>query len=297
MIEAGKLVFVGEGWKSAWWDTMEFDGKTLRVVPGTGDVGCLGVGWRDYRAEEIEKGRIRLHRRFARRPAAGNVLVLRHSERDHAGLFILDSKNISVEKVDLFHCAGLGLLAQYSENITLRHFNAVPSPRRKVLSGHDDGAHISNCRGLILVEECRFHGLMDDPINVHGTSVRIIGRPAANRLLCKFMHEQSTGMTWGRPGDRVGFIEHETMRTLAQGVCSGYQAEDRDTFEVTFEAPAPTALKLGDALENLTWSPRRDDPPLPLRSSDSKRPAAGLLLLAVGALALRISSWLFSFSD
>jgi len=255
VIEGGKLVFVGEGWKSAWWGTMEFDGKTFRVVPETGDAGCLGRGWREYRAEELEKGRVRLHRRFGRRPAPGNVLVLRHSERDHAGLFIVDSKDVTIENVDLFHCAGLGLLAQYSENITLRDYNVVPSPGRKVLSGHDDGAHFSNCRGLIRVEACRFHGLMDDPINVHGTSVRIVGRPAPDRLLCKFMHEQSTGMTWGRLGDRIGFIENGAMRTLGQGVCAGYEAKDRDTFEVTFEGPMPAGIEVGDALENLTWSP------------------------------------------
>jgi len=96
---------------------------------------------------------------------------------------------------------------------------------------------------------------MDDPINVHGTSVRIIGRPAPGRLLCKFMHEQSTGMTWGMPGDRIGFIENSTMRTMGQSVCSGYEAKDRDTFEVTFEKPVPADIEAGDALENLTWAP------------------------------------------
>ena len=255
MIENHKLMFVGEGWKSGWWDTMEFDGKTLRVVLRTGDEGCLGGGWRDYQAEERERGIVRLHRHFGRRPAPGNVFVLRHSERDHAGVFIVDSKDVAVENFNLFHCAGLGVLAQYSENLTLRHFNAVPSPARRVLSGHDDGVHVSNCRGLIHLEECRFHGLMDDPVNVHGTSVRVIGRPAPNRLLCKFMHDQSTGMTWGRAGDRVGFIEHQSMRTLSQGVCSKYEAKDRDTFEVTLEEEAPAELRPGDALENLTWTP------------------------------------------
>jgi len=234
---------------------MEFDGKTLRVVPETGDAGCLGGGWEKYQAEELEKGLVRLNGRFGRRPRVGNVLVLRHSARDHAGLFLVDSRNIKVEQVNLFHCAGLGLLAQFCENVTVLGFNAVPSPRRRVLSGHDDGIHISNCRGLIRVEGCRFHGLMDDPINVHGTSVRIVGQAAPDRLLCKFMHEQSTGMTWGRPGDRIGFIEHESMRTIAQGTCSRYEARDRDTFEVTLSGPVPANLKVGDALENLTWSP------------------------------------------
>ena len=254
-IEGGKLVFVGEGWQSAWWGTMEFDGGTLQVVPQTGDSGCLGGGWERYRAEALEKGLVRLNRRFGRRPALGNVLVLRHSERDHAGLFIVDSKDVTVENVNLFHCAGLGLLAQFSENITLRRYNVVPAPRRKVLSGHDDGAHFSNCRGLIEVDSCRFHGLMDDPINVHGTSVRIVARPAADRLSCRFMHEQSTGMTWGRAGDQIGFIEHRTMRTMGRGKCAKIEAKDRDTFDVTFDAPVPPTIKVGDALENLTWTP------------------------------------------
>jgi hypothetical protein len=255
VIEGGKLVFVGEGWKSAWWGTMEFDGQTLQVVPGTGDAGCLGRGWNDYRAEELEKGLVRLRYRFGRLPKPGNVLVLRHSERDHAGIFLQDSRDVTVENVNLYHCAGLGLLAQFCENVTLRGYNVVPSPARRVLSGHDDGAHFSNCRGRIRVEKCRFHGLMDDPINVHGTSVRIVDKPGPDRLVARFMHEQSTGMRWGRVGDRVGFIENDSMRTVGEGECADWLARDRDTFEIRFRAAVPTGIEIGDALENLTWSP------------------------------------------
>lgn len=255
VLENDRVVFVGEGWKSGWWDAMEFDGRTLQVVPGTGDAGCLGRGWKEHRAEALAAGRVRLHRRFGRRPAVGNVLVLRHSERDHAGVFVIDSKDVTVENVGLFHCAGLGVLAQFTENLTVRGLRAVPSPARRVLSGHDDGVHVSNCRGLVLIEGSRFHGLMDDPVNVHGTSVRIVGRPAPDRLLCRFMHEQSTGMTWGRPGDRVAFIEHRSMRTAGEGTLASFQALDRDTFELRLNGPVPPGVVEGDALENLTWSP------------------------------------------
>jgi hypothetical protein len=255
VIENGHLVFTGEGWRSAWRSTMEFDGKTLQVVPGTGDSGCLGGGWREHRAEIVAPGLVRLHRRFERRPAVGNVLVLRHSDRDHAGLFILDSRDVTVENVALHHAAGLGLLAQFSENLTVRNFRAVPSPVRRVLSGHDDGIQVSNCRGLVLVEGCRFHGLMDDPINVHGTSVRIMERPAPDRLVCRFMHEQSTGLGWGHAGDRVGFIENDSMRTVGEGLVASFRPIDRDNFELRLEKPAPAEIEPGDALENLTWSP------------------------------------------
>jgi hypothetical protein len=255
VVEDGRLVFTGEGWRSPWRSAMEFDGKTLQVVPGTGDAGCLGRNWREHRAEAVSRGLIRLHRGFERRPAVGNVLVLRHGDRDHAGLFAVDSRNVTVENVNLHHAAGLGLLAQFTENLTVRNFNAVPSPARRVLSGHDDGVHVSNCRGLVLVEGCRFHGLMDDPINVHGTSVRIVERTAADRLVCRFMHEQSTGMLWGHAGDRVGFIENESMRTVGDGVVASFKAIDRDHFEIRLEQPAPADIEPGDALENLTWSP------------------------------------------
>ena len=57
------------------------------------------------------------------------------------------------------------------------------SARKRVLSGHDDGVHVSNCRGLVTIERSRFHGLMDDPVNVHGTSVRIVERPAPDQRL------------------------------------------------------------------------------------------------------------------
>jgi hypothetical protein len=203
----------------------------------------------------VAPGLVRLHRRFERRPAVGNVLVMRHSDRDHAGLFAIDSRDVTVENVNLHHAAGLGLLAQFTENLTVRNFNAVPSPARRVLSGHDDGIQVSNCRGLVLVEGCRFHGLMDDPINVHGTSVRIIERPAPDRLVCRFMHEQSTGMEWGHPGDRVGFIENDSMRTVGEGVVVSSRVIDRDNFELRFREPVPGGIEPGDALENLTWSP------------------------------------------
>jgi polygalacturonase len=208
--------------------------------------------------------------------------VLRHSARDHAGLFVADSRDVTVENVNLYHAAGLGLLAQFTENLTVRNFNAVPSPARRVVSGHDDGVQVSNCRGLVLVEGSRFHGLMDDPINVHGTSVRIVERPEPTRLVCRFMHGQSTGMTWGRAGDRIGFIEHQSMRTVGEGVLTTFRAIDRDTFEVRLERPAPAEVVPGNALENLTWSPD-----VTIRNNDfESNRARGLLVSTPGRVLI-----------
>lgn len=254
IIEEGKIVFVGEGWKSRWWGSIEFEADTRLIPPGGGD-GCMR-GNRDYRAEELERGLVRLHNATGRKPAKGNFLVMRHSSRDHAGIFLLHSKDLVLENIDMFHCGGLGFLAQFCENVRLDRCHVRPNPAKgRCLSGHDDGAQISNCRGMIKIENCEYAGLMDDPINIHGTSVRIIRNISSERLLCRFMHSMSVGMEWGREGDQIAFIENESMHTFAQGTVRAFKLLNTTDFELTLESPVPKGLEDGDALENLTWSP------------------------------------------
>lgn len=256
VIEGGKLVFVGEGWKSPWWGTMEFDRKTRAVAYNTGDWGCLGGGWGAYKAEELSPGLIRLNFAFKRLPAKGNYLVLRHSERDHSGIFITGSRNVLIEELNMYHNAGLGILSQYSENLTFRKVNSVPNPaKNRILSGHDDGLHFSNCAGQLTIDQCRFHALMDDPINVHGTSVRIMEKPDSNTLVCKFMHGQSIGMVWARPGENIGFIENNSMLTVASGTTDRFEAITPELFRIRFREPVPAGIEAGYALENLSWTP------------------------------------------
>jgi alpha-glucosidase len=254
-IEQGKLVFLGEGWKSAWWDAMEFDSATRQIVPGTADE-CLGEGFQDYTAEVLPSGLIRLHYPFKRKPAPGNMLVLRHSKRDHAGVFIYNSRNITIDRLNLYHTAGLGILSQYSEDLTFESVHCVPNPaKNRYFSGHDDGMHFSNCKGRINVDSCTFQGLMDDPINVHGTSVQVIERLNDQRVRCKFMHEQSIGFEWARIGDTIGLIDHETMVTIGKAVVKAFDPSDPQIFELTFNGPLAPKLGVADALENLTWTP------------------------------------------
>lgn len=258
IIEKGKIFFVGEGWKSQmWgWGVMEFDKDTKLIPQQTGDASCLGNDYNKYTATEIKYGLVRLNYPFTRKPAVGNYLVLRHSARDHAGMFITNSTNITVANMNMFHNAGLGILSQYSENLIFKGVNCVPNPaKNRMLSGHDDGFHYSNCKGQIVVDSCRFLALMDDPINVHGTSVQIIEKISDRKLLCKFVHHQSIGFVWAAKGDTVGFIENEAMNTFATNTVESFYARDAETFEILFKDPVAAATAVGDALENLTWVP------------------------------------------
>ncbi len=253
-IEGGRLVFVGEGWQSPWWGTIEFDPVRRIVAPQTGD-DCFGGGW-DYVATELEPGIVRLAHRFARVPAKGQVLILRHNPRKHAGVFLLNSQNVALSGIALHHTGGLGILAQFCENLSVRNSEVVPNPDKdRLFSGHDDGVHVSNCRGQVTIANCRFAGLMDDPVNVHGTSVRIVETRRPDQVVCQFMHRESTGLEWCHAGDHVGFVRHDTLVTLAVGVIKRFAVRDALQFEVTFEEAIPAGIGVGDALENVTWTP------------------------------------------
>jgi hypothetical protein len=256
-IKEGKLFFNNGRWeKEPWKGTMEFDREGRFVVPETGDSGCLGRGWEGYLTENIIPGIIRVHFPFLRKPALGNFLVMRHAERIHSGIFIQESKNITIENVNLFHATGLGILAQFSENLTFDRYRAIPNRKKnRYFGGGDDGLQISNCKGLITVNNCVFEGLMDDPINVHGTSVRIEKIISETELRCRFMHHQSEGMNWGHPGDKISFIENLSMKSLGTGEVVSFKKINTQTFTVTFKEPIPKILGENNALENLTWSP------------------------------------------
>lgn len=256
IIENNQLTFVGEGWKSSVWSIMQFEPDTHFVLPNTGD----NLGWRRFHAIEVEPGVVRLsdskNEVSKLYPSVGTILVLRHSERDHAGIFIFHSENTRMENIRLHHTCGLGILSQYSKNITFDNVHIIPNAvKGRVLSGHDDGFHFMGCSGMLKIENCSWAGLMDDPINIHGTCSRIMEVLSPTRLKCKFMQNMSEGMEWGRPGEKIGFIEHKTLHTASTSVVARFEALNKSEFIIELAEPLPADIKAGYVIENLTCTP------------------------------------------
>lgn len=254
-VENNKLMFIGEGWKRELWAMMQFDPETHFVRYNSGD----RLGWTSFHSQEIENGVVRIadNGNLAKHfPPQGTILALRHNSRDHAGIFIYHSEDTKLEGIHVYHTGGLGVLSQYSKNIFFDDVHVVPNKAKgRVFSGHDDGFHFMGCSGLIKVENCSWAGLMDDPINIHGTCVRIVEVISPTRIKCKFMHSMSLGMEWGRPNERVAFIENNSMRTISEGVMTKFEPLDKEEFIVELSAPIPSEIKAGYALENLTCTP------------------------------------------
>lgn len=259
-IENEQLIFKGEGWRSSIFSAMEFrpyDSLGIAVVePHTGDV--TSWNYNNFKVSRIAGQGLFFKQSKPEDPMPqnGNWLVLRHNERANAGIFVIGAKDVQFENTWLYHTGGLGILCQYSENLTFIRSGVVPNPAKKrYLSGHDDGFHIMGCRGDVVVKYCRWQGLMDDPINIHGTAARVI-EIKGKKMLCRFMQQQSVGMQWGQAGNEVGFLDHNTLSTIAKGTIKSYTQISPTDFEIEFVNAVPKTVKALDAIENLYWAPQ-----------------------------------------
>jgi hypothetical protein len=152
---------------------------------------------------------------------------------------------------------GLGIISQYTENI--RMDSVVVEPRKgsgRWIASFADGMHFSGCKGSISIEHCRFNGLHDDAVNVHGTHLSIVKMPSDHQLILRFMHPQTYGFMAFFPKDSIAFVHPSTLVILAVGqVTAATRLSDREIL-VTLQGPIPGAVMLGDVIENTSWTPQ-----------------------------------------
>ena len=115
--------------------------------------------------------------------------------------------------------------------------------------------HFSGCKGQILVTDCKMSGSHDDPINVHGTHLRIVGKPAADQILVRFMHPQTYGLEAFVPGDEIEFVNHVNLLAYATNRVKAAAVKSDKDILLTLEQPAPEKIGDQDVVENVTWTP------------------------------------------
>ena len=236
---------------------IQFDAQTRTVRRDTGD-----KYFPERSIERVGEHVYRFRFRNLKEPvdtAVGNVFVLRHNERMHAGLFTEKCTNVTFSDITVHSCGGLGCLAQFCDTVTYERVNFVPNEKagRRITSGRDDGMHVTCCRGVITLTQCSFLGLMDDPINVHGCCVAVEEIVDARTLRCRYMHEQAMGFHyWAEPGNDIAFIARGNMQTIHTAKAATYELTAMDTFLLTLAEDLPediAALENGTlALDNLT---------------------------------------------
>jgi hypothetical protein len=188
---------------------------------------------------------------------AGSVFTVRDPVRDEVGAFLVNSKNIQWKNVSMHYMHGLGIVAQFSENISMNKVLIEPAPGSgRMIASFADGMHFSCCKGLVSIDSCRFDGMHDDAINVHGVHLRIVGKTSADQLILRYMHPQTYGFIAYYPGDSVAFVRPRTLVIEQYGVVKTAEQISPREMRVTFTRPVPEGVRLTDVIENITWTPR-----------------------------------------
>ena len=252
---------LGEGWVMRYSWGIAFDGKTKHVVYNTSDIGCPTKG-----AFEVAPRRICSPKWKDARLVPGTVVAMRGWGRPTPGIFMSHDVNTSLLDVKVHYAEGMGLLAQLCEDITLDGFGVClkgdNDPR--YFTTQADATHFSGCKGKIVSKNGLYEGMMDDAINVHGTYLKVIKRVDDHTLIGRYMHDQSWGCEWGRPGDDVQFVRSETMELIGkQNQIAAIRPYDKGEiqgareFSITFKEAIDPAIneKSGFGIENLTWTP------------------------------------------
>lgn len=251
----------GEGWtvRPSW--GVVFDGETRHLVYNTGDLGCKTKG-----ASEVSPRRINVPAWKEKRLKPGMFFIMRGWGRPTPGIFLSHDLNTIIDNVKVHYAEGMGLLAQFSENITLEKFGVClkgdDDPR--YFTTQADATHFSGCKGKIISCNGLYEGMMDDAINVHGTYLKVVKRVDDHTLIGRYMHDQSWGFEWGCPDDEVQFVRSQTMELVGdRNHITSIRPYDKDKIDgareycITFKEPLDKAIdeSEGFGIENLTWTP------------------------------------------
>ena len=234
--------------------TLAFDAKEKRVAHGAWDNNST-----PSKVEKKGNGILRIHEKRKRYPAVGDVLNFKGPKGENRyapAVHVVNSKNIFIEKVIVHHALGMGFLMEKSENATLSHCGVyVREGSDRVVSATADATHFCNCKGDILIENCRFQHMLDDGTNVHGTYMDIAEVVDNQTLIVGFGHFQQSGFDFTAAGDEVWFIQQPNPKRGVTNTVKSTKIINEKFIEIVFVKPLPQDIRKGDLVENKTWNP------------------------------------------
>ena len=137
----------------------------------------------------------------------GNIYQLSNSAwRQTAGAFFYESSDLLVENIDVHYLSGFGWLTQMCFNVEFKGVDFLPREGSgKYTTSNADQLHVAGCGGYFKVSDCNFAMAHDDPINVHGTYMRVEEVIDAQTLRVKYIHGQQGGFQQFHENDEILF--------------------------------------------------------------------------------------------
>lgn len=270
-IENGKLIWYGDGWS--------FSGGIAQSYDPVKNVTWRSWSPMDGLKKAVELRENLLFLQYENKPQArpGIVFQMRDGIRDEVCGFINNSENVKLENVNFYYLGNFGVVSQYSENISFDKCNFMPKPGSgRTNAGFADFVQISGCKGKVQISNCNFSGAHDDPINIHGTHLKVIEYIDTKTIKVRFMHHQTYGFKAFFKGDEVELVNAETLRKIWLGTITNARLINSREMILSLNKEIPTSVTniANVVIENVTWTPEVEIK----GNSFSRIPTRGILL-------------------
>ena len=200
--------------------------------------------------QNLGNRRIRVRYPNTLRFKKGDRYYLFDVRRQFAGIFISKSENVTLQNIRQRFNYSLALVAQDSENITVDSVEFAPEKgSARKMASVADFIQLCMCRGKAVVRDSYFDGAGDDLLNIHGIHFKITKIDGKN-LTVSFMHPQSHGFNPLRVGDKIAYINSETL--LEEGTAVIEQSELLNETEIRLTVSALTGAKVGYVIEDVS---------------------------------------------
>ena len=181
----------------------------------------------------------------------GNILVFGAAHRDIPGIIVSDSAKTLLEDLSIYHCGGMGVIAQRSSDLDLEKVRVTPAPGgRRIVSVTADATHFVNCTGKITMRDCLFENQKDDATNIHGLYARIEKIVAPDKMEVRLVHPEQFGLDFIRPGTRLEIVDGPSLETRGETVAKAVERINKEITVVTTAAPLPATVREGNAVAN-----------------------------------------------
>lgn len=251
-IENGKLIWYGDGWS--------FGGGIAQSYDVVKDVTWRSWSPMDGLKKAVELRQNLLYLQYDKKPQArpGIVFQMRDGIRDEVCGFVNRSKNVRLENVNFYYLGNFGVVCQYSENISFEHSNFMPKPGSgRTNAGFADFIQVSGCKGKVRISNCNFSGAHDDPINVHGTHLKVVEYLDEKTIKVRFMHHQTFGFEAFFKGDEVELVNAESLCKVWAGKITDARLINPREMVLSLNKEIPTSVNSlsNVVIENVTWTP------------------------------------------
>jgi hypothetical protein len=241
-IENGMLIFRDKkGMEYPYGNLLEFDPAKRETAYMARDQYFA----RNLPAREVSPGQVRLLVP-GMEGIPGNIIVFNALHRPCSAIAVSDSRELRFDSLKIYHCGGMGIVAQRCRDIDIDHLDVTARPGSgRVLSLTADATHFSNCRGKLWIRHSLLENQMDDATNIHGIYIQVARRLSSTSLLLQLRHEQQVGFDLTRPGGQLELVRSTTLEAYDTLTVKRVERINKEYTEVEFTRPVPAGLLEG----------------------------------------------------